>query len=112
MPGTPSLTVHSGSSIACAIDAMYCVVDLNKDALTEVIPINQVAGEPNDDGSIGPNLAVLPGQEEYLCTTYTGGNTIGIFMNRDGDAIKGTMEWSCHPKSIGNPDSRISARLK
>lgn len=67
--------------------------------MTEVLPVSQIgdAGDfvPN------PNTVVIPGENQFLVTSYTGQNTMGVFLSGQGDPERGTMEWSEHPLSIG-----------
>jgi hypothetical protein len=88
--------------MAIADTAKYCVVNLMDQSMYEILPISQVEpGEGGMEGMPEVNIAVIPGEEEFLCSSFTGMSTIGVFVNRDGDAIKGTIEWQSHPRSIG-----------
>ena len=55
--------------------------------------------EPN------PNIVVIPGENEFLVTSYTGVGAMGVFLNGQGDPVRGTLEWPEHPLSI----SKVSA---
>lgn len=78
----------------------YCIIDLSDASLTEVLPVVQV--DPSDSSwSPNPNVVVIPGENQFLVTSYTGANTIGVFLNGQGDPERGTIEWTDHPIDIG-----------
>lgn len=52
------------------------------------------------DFEVNPNVVVIPGENEFLVTSYTGAGTMGVFLNGQGDPVRGTMEWTDHPLSI------------
>ena len=80
----------------------YSIIDLSDASLTEVLPVSQI--DPNVlEFEPNPNIAVIPGENEFLVTSYTGTTTMGVFLNGQGDPVRGTMEWSEHPVSIGEP---------
>lgn len=45
-------------------------------------------------------MVVIPGADEFLVTSFTGAGTMGVFLNGQGDPVRGTMEWEHHPLSI------------
>jgi hypothetical protein len=102
MPNPLTRAARSGGTIAVANSANYCIVNVHDQSMWEMLPIAQT--DPSDvgiEGTIGANIVVVPGEEEYLWTSFAGDRTIGVFVNRDGDPVKGTIEWPSHPKSIG-----------
>jgi len=77
----------------------YCIIDLSDASLTEVLPVSQIdAGVLDFEPT--PNIVVIPGENEFLVTSYTGASTMGVFLNGQGDPVRGTMEWEDHPLSI------------
>ena len=45
-------------------------------------------------------MVAISGEKEFLVTSYTGAGTMGVFLNGQGDPVRGTMEWPDHPVSI------------
>lgn len=84
----------------------YCIIDLSDASLTGVLPVSQV--DPQDtEWKPNPNVVVIPGENQFLVTSYTGANTMGVFLNGQGDPERGTIEWSDHPVSIGEPSRSL-----
>lgn len=78
----------------------YSIIDLSEASLTEVLPVAQV-DPPDSSWSPNPNVVVIPGQNQFLVTSYTGANTMGVFLNGQGDPERGTIEWTDHPIAMG-----------
>jgi hypothetical protein len=38
--------------------------------------------------------------EEFLILSWTGAGTMGLFINLNGDPVRGTLQWSSHPLSV------------
>ena len=96
-----------GTYLCAAIPSSntYSIIDISDASLTEVLPVSQIDAallefEPN------PNVVVVPGENEFLVTSYTGASTMGVFLNGQGDPVRGTMEWTDHPLSIGTHGRR------
>ncbi|WWC89446.1 uncharacterized protein L201_004370 [Kwoniella dendrophila CBS 6074] len=90
---------------------LYSIIDLSDASLTEVLPVSQIDPavaefEPN------PNIVVIPDENEFLVTSYTGSSTMGVFLNGQGDPVRGTMEWPSHPISIAIESEWIIALLR
>jgi hypothetical protein len=68
-------------------------------SLTEVLPVTQI-DVAELDWVPNANVVVIPGENEFLVTSFTGSSTIGVFLNGQGDPVRGTMEWSHHPLAI------------
>lgn len=103
----------SSSYLCAAIPSTntYSLIDMAEVSLTEVLPVTQIEAseldfEPN------ANVAVIPGENEFLVTSFTGSSTMGVFLNGQGDPVRGTMEWAHHPLSISQylTDTPISIR--
>ena len=84
------------------------MIDLSDASLTEVLPVTQIDSAVLDFEPT-PNIAVIPGENEFLVTSFTGVGSMGVFLNGQGDPVRGTLEWPDHPVSIGEPD--IDQRL-
>lgn len=44
-------------------------------------------------------IQVVP-DEEFLILSWTGAGTMGVFINLNGDPVRGTLQWSSHPLSV------------
>jgi len=102
LPSAPSHHALFSTYLCAAIPSSntYSIIDLSDASLTEVLPFSQIDAsvlefEPN------PNVVVVPGENEFLVTSYTGATTMGVFLNGQGDPVRGTMEWPQHPVTIG-----------
>lgn len=38
--------------------------------------------------------------EEFIILSWTGAGTMGVFINLNGDPVRGTLQWSSHPLSV------------
>jgi vacuolar protein sorting-associated protein 3 len=45
-------------------------------------------------------LILVVTEEEFLILSWTGSGTMGVFINLNGDPVRGTLQWSTHPLSI------------
>lgn len=59
-----------------------------------------------------PNIVVIPGENEFLVTSFTGVGSMGVFLNGQGDPVRGTLEWPDHPISIAIESGYIIALLR
>jgi hypothetical protein len=90
-----------GTSLCAAIPSTntYSLIDLGDMSLTEVLPVSKV--EPTElNWTPNANVVVIPGENEFLVTSYTGSTTIGVFLNGSGDPVRGTIEWQHQPIAI------------
>ena len=39
-------------------------------------------------------------EEEFLILSWTGAGTMGVFINLNGDPVRGTLQWPSHPLSV------------
>jgi hypothetical protein len=39
-------------------------------------------------------------EEEFLILSWTGAGTMGLFINLNGDPVRGTLQWPTHPLSL------------
>ncbi|KAL1413618.1 hypothetical protein Q8F55_001393 [Vanrija albida] len=90
----------------------YGIIDLSDASMTEVLPVSQVFGVADTGFDPNPNIVVIPGDNQFLVTSYTGQNTMGVFLNGQGDPERGTMEWPEHPVSIAVESGFIIALLR
>lgn len=100
LPSPPTVLAMSTAFLCAAIPSSntYSLIDLHDASLTEVLPVSQM---DSLEFEVNPNIAVIPGENEFLVTSYTGASTMGVFLNGQGDPVRGTIEWPEHPISIG-----------
>ncbi|WVR07166.1 hypothetical protein IAU60_004207 [Kwoniella sp. DSM 27419] len=118
LPAPPTRHALFSSYLCAAIpstepdqSALYSVIDLSDASLTEVLPVTQI--DPAvAEFEANPNVVVIPGENEFLVTSYTGSSTMGVFLNGQGDPVRGTMEWPSHPLSIAVESGYIIALLR
>ncbi|KAK8864291.1 hypothetical protein IAR55_001537 [Kwoniella newhampshirensis] len=92
-------------------NTLYSIIDLSDASLTEVLPVTQI--DPSVAEFVpNPNVVVIPGESEFLVTSFTGSTTMGVFLNGQGDPVRGTMEWDAHPLSIAVESGYIIALLR
>jgi hypothetical protein len=102
--GALTLTRH-GRTLCLADTMNYKLINLQQSSVTLLIPTPQVP--INSPSLLGgtqlvpkPLVAVVK-QDEFLVVSGSPDNqTIGIFVNSNGDAIRGTLQWSSYPKAI------------
>ncbi|WVQ72620.1 hypothetical protein IAR50_002178 [Cryptococcus sp. DSM 104548] len=87
-----------------------CIIDLSDASLTPVAPVDR--SSPGAEGEKkNANIVVIPGEDEFLVTSYSGFSTLGLFLNGQGDPVRGTLEWESHPISIAVESGWIIALL-
>lgn len=72
------------------------MINLELASLTALSPVSQAPGAPT---TVKPSITVI-NETEFLILSWTGASTIGIFVNSDGDPVRGTLEWPAHPQSV------------
>lgn len=107
IPETPTQAVRSGDTLCISDFEKYCIVDLKDNHLLELLPISQSEGEV----TARPNIAVVPGVEEFLFSSYTGSGSLGVFVSKDGDPVRGTIDWPSPPTSLAIDDDSVVSVL-
>jgi hypothetical protein len=93
--------------IACVANAeRYDLMDLERGEQTPLFPISQNPGVSEDGTSTGPTLPPLivsVGENDFLVTTGTRleDPAIGMFVDINGEAVRGTLMFSTYPRSMG-----------
>ncbi|KAG6847009.1 hypothetical protein H0H93_010620 [Arthromyces matolae] len=96
LPQGATLSRRLGRSLCIADKEFYSMVDLEGASLLPVIPISQA---PDPDVTIKPSITIV-GENEFLILSWTGANTIGLFITGEGEPVRGTLEWGSHPESL------------
>ena len=101
MPSAPEVHALASNYLCVSLphSSTYALIDLSDASLTEVLPVSQI--DASDLSFVPkPNIAVIPGEGEFLVTSYTGVSTMGVFLNGQGDPVRGTIEWPEHPSTL------------
>ncbi|KAI8640536.1 vacuolar sorting protein 39 domain 2-domain-containing protein [Parasitella parasitica] len=115
--GAIALTRHS--RILCLADAQnYKLINLQQSSVTLLIPTPQVSATSptllRSATQLVPRpLVAVVRKDEFLVVSGSSDNqTIGIFVNANGDAIRGTLQWSSYPKALCVEYPYIAALLR
>ena len=102
--------------IACVANAeKYDLMDLERGERIPLFPIMQNANvteeEPSTEPALPP-LMVSVGEDDFLVTTGTTlrDPAIGLFVDINGDPVRGTLMFSSYPRAIGirHSENRLS----
>lgn len=96
LPTGATLARRSGRALCIADKENYNMVDLEHSSLIAMSPLSQA---PGSSIVVKPSITVI-NESEFLIASWTGGNTIGIFVNGDGDPVRGTLQWPAHPQAV------------
>jgi vacuolar protein sorting-associated protein 3 len=81
------------------------MIDLETASLFPLLPISQAPAEqPSTEAPQAPAVKpfiIVISESEFLILSWTGASTLGLFITGEGDPIRGTLEWSSHPISVG-----------
>jgi vacuolar protein sorting-associated protein 3 len=72
------------------------MIDLELASLIPLFPLSQA---PDKSVVVKPSITVI-NENEFLILSWTGASTIGVFINGDGDPVRGTLEWPAHPQAV------------
>lgn len=72
------------------------MIDLEAASLFPILPVSQAP----DAAPVKPFILII-GDNELLLLSWTGTSTLGLFVNGDGEPVRGTLEWQMHPKAVG-----------
>jgi len=101
-----ALVVCQRGRVACVANAeKYDLMDLERGTIP-LFPIMQNVDISEDAPSIEPTLPPLMvsvGEEDFLVTTGTTikDPAIGMFVNLNGDPVRGSLMFSTYPRAMG-----------
>ncbi|KAL7416423.1 hypothetical protein BDY24DRAFT_233923 [Mrakia frigida] len=97
LPSPPLLARYYSPTMCIADLETYSFVSIPDSTLSPVMPISQV--QPNFVPK--PCIAVVQ-VDEFLATSCTSpeGAGMGVFLNGEGDPVRGTIQWDSFPKSV------------
>jgi len=76
------------------------VIDLEKASGFPILPL--VQAQPPSQVVIKPFIIAVS-EQEFLILSWTGSGTLGVFINAEGDPVRGTLEWPGHPEDLCKP---------
>ncbi|KAI4520579.1 hypothetical protein K525DRAFT_285871 [Schizophyllum commune Loenen D] len=85
-----------GQSLCVADKEFFSIVNLEQSVAFQIMPVNQVM----DDKPIKPLVLEIHGEDEYLVVSWMGASAMGVFINTNGDPVRGTLEYEEYPVSI------------
>lgn len=96
LPQGATLARRSGRALCVADKENYNMIDLELASLIPLFPLSQ-----SEDKSVivKPSITVI-NETEFLILSWTGASTIGVFINSDGDPVRGTLQWPAHPQAV------------
>ncbi|KAI0918331.1 hypothetical protein AcV5_002343 [Taiwanofungus camphoratus] len=95
LPSGGILARRTGRYLCIADKENYNMIDLEMASLIPLLPLSQTP----DVVSVKPSITVIS-ENEFLILSWTGTSTLGLFINGDGDPVRGTLEWPSHPESV------------
>ncbi|CED83238.1 Vacuolar assembly/sorting proteins VPS39/VAM6/VPS3 [Phaffia rhodozyma] len=111
IPEPAVLTRYYSPTLCQADSTNYSLVSINESTSLPILPLCQASAEglafkPK------PNIAIVQ-EDEFLMTSLINSNnlgaTIGLFVNGNGDPVRGAIEWDGSPRSlVVNPPYVIS----
>ncbi|KAJ3757086.1 hypothetical protein EV360DRAFT_95409 [Lentinula raphanica] len=99
------IPLPQGGVLACRLGYTLCIADkthynmlnLETAEIYPILPLNQDYQSP--DLPVEPFI-VPTGENDFLLVSWTGQNSMGIFITPSGEPVRGTLTWSQHPTSI------------
>lgn len=67
--------------------------------LASLIPLTPLSQAEDKSVVVKPSITVI-NETEFLILSWTGTSTIGVFINSDGDPVRGTLQWPAHPQAV------------
>ncbi|KAI8808400.1 CNH domain-containing protein [Cladochytrium replicatum] len=95
--------VRYGSTVCLADQVAYKMVNLDRGTVSPLFSYDRVAMRP---------LVTVVGEDEFLVVTAQNQFGLGVFINSNGDPIRGTLQWPSLPKSIAFQSPYVLALLK
>ncbi|KAN0136306.1 hypothetical protein V8E53_005911 [Lactarius tabidus] len=109
LQGGAFLARRIGHCLCIADREQYCLIYLDAVVATPILPISQAPPEPGARPH-RPMIVVIA-DEEFLILSWTGAGTMGVFINANGDPVRGTLQWPQHPLSICLDYPHVTALL-
>ncbi|KAJ4490232.1 hypothetical protein J3R30DRAFT_49846 [Lentinula aciculospora] len=108
LPQGGILACRVGSSLCIADKSYYNMINLDTAEMFPILPLNQDYNNP--ELPVEPFI-VPTGEDDFLVVSWTGSNSMGIFLTGSGDPVRGTLAWAQHPTSISLDLPHVTAIL-
>ncbi|KAI8988123.1 hypothetical protein BDF20DRAFT_970210 [Mycotypha africana] len=103
-----AITVTRYGRMVCLADHQeYKLIHLKQATVTPLTPIPRVPATSTLSGGASnsslvpcPKVAVVKKDEFVIVNGSADNQAIGIFVNANGDAIRGTLQWSSYPQAL------------
>lgn len=98
----------------CVADANdFKLIDLRVGRMIPVLPVVQSASAGSSAQVLKP-VCIAIGENEFLLASATssGQTAIGIFCSGSGEPVRGTLQWSSYPRSLGIEFPYVAALLR
>ncbi|KAI0279038.1 hypothetical protein BGY98DRAFT_1096408 [Russula aff. rugulosa BPL654] len=110
LQGGAFLARRIGLCLCIADREFYSLISLDAVTATQLLPISQVPPEPGTRPH-RPMIQVVA-DEEFIILSWTGAGTMGLFINLNGDPVRGTLQWPSHPLSVSLEYPYVTALLQ
>ncbi|KIY71657.1 hypothetical protein CYLTODRAFT_408022 [Cylindrobasidium torrendii FP15055 ss-10] len=108
LPDGATLARRSGFTLCIANKVNYQIIDLETASAMDIIPVSQAFDPP--PFIVTPSITAIE-HGEFLILSFTGVSTLGLFINSNGDPVRGTLEWTQHPLSLNYDYPYITSLL-
>ena len=105
LPKGATLARLSTKYLCIADHENYNIINLESTSLIVLMPLSQAA----DSAPVKPLITVI-GENEFLVLSWTGANTMGVFVTGAGDPVRGTLTWEMHPTALCELFTRSSIK--
>ncbi|GJJ69717.1 vacuolar protein sorting-associated protein 3 [Entomortierella parvispora] len=100
--------------IVCVADANdFKLIDLRVGRMMPILPVVQSASTGSNTQVLKPACIAIGENEFLLATAASSGQTaMGIFCSGSGEPVRGTLQWSSYPRSLGIEFPYVAALLR
>ncbi|KAI0685110.1 hypothetical protein BC835DRAFT_1458657 [Cytidiella melzeri] len=106
LPSRATLARRNGKFLCVADQKFYNMIDLHAASMLQLLPLSQTEGS----GPVKPFILVI-NEVEFLILSWTGNGTLGLFIDGNGDPVRGTLQWPTHPKAVAFDHPHVMALM-
>ncbi|EGO03990.1 hypothetical protein SERLA73DRAFT_69789 [Serpula lacrymans var. lacrymans S7.3] len=96
LPQGATLARRIGRYVCVADKEFYNIIDLEDASLFPLLPLSQAF---ENTQPVKPFITVID-SFEFLALSFTETGTLGVFVNSNGEPVRGTLQWPSHPEAI------------
>lgn len=113
--GAIALTRHS--KMLCLADSqIYKLINLKQSSVTLLTATPQIPATSSTlllgSGLVPRPLVMVVKKDEFLIVSGGFDSPIGVFVNNNGDAIRGTLQWTSYPRALCVEFPYVAALLR